>query len=1038
MFNFLIGWSANNRLLILALAAGIVVLGIWKMGTANMDVFPEFAPPQIIVETDAPGLVAEEVEALVSTPLESAINGTQGVRLVKSVSQAGISLITITFQYGTDIYTARQLINERIAVASPRLPRTVNHPQMLPVMSAVGDILKIGMLSERVSAMELRTIADWSVRTRLLSVPGVARVYVTGGDVKQFLVLVNPEKLKSFEVTLDQVRVALEKCNFVAPAGFLNTADKQLPIQVYGRIEDLGDLGNSVVVNRKGVPVLIKHVARVEVGAATKVGDAIINGRPGVELVVSRQPGCNTLEVTRRVEEALAEIRRGLPEGIEFITIFRQASFIERSVDNVTTAIATGGLLVVLILLVFLSNWRTAIISLTAIPLSLLSAVTIVNLAGGTINTMTLGGLAIAVGEVVDDAIVDVENVFRRIREHRQSGSTKPLVWVVIDACKEVRSSVVYATFVVALVFLPVFCLEGTEGKIFGPLGYAYVLATLSSLLVALTVTPALCLLLLGSPRSVGEREPPVVSLAKGVYDMFLSAVLRHPRIVVVSAIATFAASLTLLPNMGQEFLPEFKEDAVILSMYGLPGQSLEATTRIGAAVEKKLLQHTDVFAVGQRAGRAELDDDAGAPSFSEFDIQLRETKRPLSAILFDIRHHLDEIPGITYDVGSFIQHRMEDVLSGGTRAQIAIKIFGPDMTVLRNLAERVTQSLKSVRGAVDVRSEPLVLLPQVSIHVKRQMAARYGITAADLSRNLETAFNGSVVSQVLDGQKLFGLKIWLDESARHNLEGIRNLLVDTNNGNMVPLKQVADVSIAQSPNAVIRENVTRRIVVQANTAGRDMVSVVNDARERISKMVLPNGYYIVYSGEYAAQRDASRRLLASSMLSLLAILLLLRQGLRSWRNTLLVASNLPLATIGGVIAVALTGNVLSIGSLIGFISLFGISTRNSLLLVAHINDLESAGLPMTDAIRVGSLDRVSPVLMTAMAAAMGMLPLAVMGGSGRELEQPLAVVIVGGLVTSTALTLLVIPALFKLFAVPSGSSPLSERTSVEVNRSLS
>lgn len=1025
MFNALIDWSARNRLLVLMFAVVLVVWGGWQAGDSNMDVFPEFAPPQVIVETDAPGLVAEEVETLVSQPLEISINGTPGVTMVKSVSQNGVSIITVTFQYGTDIYIARQLVNEKLGLASSRLPKIARAPTLLPVMSAVGDILKLGMISEKLSPMELRTIADWTVRNRILAVPGVARVYVIGGDTKQYQVLAKPEKLKSFGVTLEQVRQAAEGSNIVAPAGVMLTADKQFAIRALGRVRDLNDIGNSVVLTRAGIPVLLKHVAKVEIGSASKVGDAVINGHPGVELVISRQPGCNTLDVTRRVELALDEVKKALPKDVQFIGIFRQATFIDRALNNVLVAIATGGALVVIILLLFLSNWRTAIISLTAIPLSLVAAILIIKAGGGSINTMTLGGLAIAVGEVVDDAIVDVENVFRRLREHRESGQPFSPFKVILDACREVRSSVVYATFVVALVFLPVFCLSGTEGKIFAPLGYAYVIATLSSLLVALTVTPALSVLLLSDPRAVATREPWILRGVKSTYSLFLNKVLRHPRVVVVCSICTFVAALTLLPSMGQEFLPPFKEEAIIVTMCGLPGQSLEATTRIGTAIERKFLQHTDILAIGQRAGRAELDDDAGGPSFAEFDIQLKQTERSLAVILADLRKHMDEIPGITYDIGSFIQHRMEDVMSGGVRAQIAIKIFGPDMHMLRSIGQRVAQDLKTVKGAVDVRPESLTLVPEISIKINRERASRYGITAQILSSNLETAFNGIVVSQVLEGQKMFDLKVWLDEAARHNIEELKTLLVDTANGNLIPLEQVADIYLTESPNALVRENVMRRIVVQANTAGRDMVSVVNAAKQKLDKIDLPEGYYITYEGEYAAQREASERLLGTSLLALMVILVLLRQGLGSWRNTLLVVTNLPLATIGGIIAVALTGNVISIGSMIGFISLFGISTRNSLLLVTHISTLEEDGLPFEEAIRQGCLARVGPVLMTALTAALGMLPLAVLGGPGRELEQPLAVVIVGGLASSTVLTLIVIPALFKLFAGNAHHEPL-------------
>jgi nickel/cobalt tolerance cation efflux system protein len=1034
MFNFLIDWSSRNRLMVLALAVILVLFGGFKAADSDMDVLPEFSPPQVIVETDSPGTVAQEVETLISFPLETAINGTPGVTQVRSVSQTGISMVTVIFAYGTDIYTARQLINEKIQLVIPRLPKGTETPTMLPVMSAVADVLKIGMTSDRMSMMELRTLADWVVRNRLLAVPGVARVYVIGGDQKQYQVIVDPKNLRSFNVTLDAVRQAVQNANVVAPAGVMVSEDKQYAIRAVGRAQSVEDIANSVIVTRKGVPVLVRHVATVEIAPAFKVGDAVVDGEPGVELVVSRQPWCNTLDVTHRLEVALGEIQRGLPADVHMKILFRQANFIEKSISNVLWAIGLGGVLVVIVLLLFLVSWRTAIISLTAIPLSLLSAVLLIKLCGGSINTMTLGGLAIAVGEVVDDAIVDVENVYRRLRENKLRGNPKSTLRVIVDACKEVRSAVVYATFIVALVFLPVFFLSGTDGKIFSPLGYSYVIATLSSLLVALTVTPALCVWLLAKQSSISMEESRVLRTLKSTYAHLLEGVLRFPRVVLAVAILMFLGALSLLPLMGQEFLPEFQEENLIIAVSGLPGQSLSATTRMGTALEKELMHHINIAAVGQRAGRAQLDDDAGGPNFSEFDLQLKPSNHPLSAVIADVRSHLDEIPGISYDVGSFIQHRMEDVLSGGTRAQIAIKIFGSDMPTLRRLANTVSHELKGVRGAVDVRVEPLVLVPELSVKIDRLHASRYGVTAESLSRNLQTAFNGVVVSQVLDGDKLFDLKVWLDEKARANLDEIRNLLIDTADGSLIPLYQIADVRIEQVQNAVVRENVARRIVVQANTAGRDVVSVVNDAKKRLDSIGLPRGYYIVYAGEYSAQQEAAQRLLVASLGALVGILLLLRQGLHSWRSTLLVASNLPLATVGGIVAVALTGDVLSIGSLIGFISLFGISTRNSLLLVTHINALEDRGLSSREAIFHGALDRLGPVLMTAATAALGMLPLAIWGGSGRELEQPLAVVIVGGLVSSTVLTLVVIPALFMMFGSNRPSSlPLPESSTTKV-----
>lgn len=1032
MFNQLIEWSLHNRFIVILLALLLGGFGGYACLNTSLDVLPEFAPPQIILQTEAPGMVAEEVETLVSMPLESVLNGTPGVSLVKSVSMPGISNITVIFNYGQDIYRARQMVNERIQMVTSRLPQSVGPPTMLPVMSVVGDILKIGLASDKTSPIELRTLADWDIRNRILAVPGVSRVLVMGGDQKQFQVLVRPEKLKALNITLRQVQDAVQQANVAAPAGYLSTPDQQLSIRGMSRTSSLEELADSVVTTRGGVPVLLKHVARVEAGPAFKYGDAVVNGSPGIELIVSKQPWVDTLDVTKRVEAAMATLKENLPPDVHVFYIFRQADFIERSISNMLSAILTGGVLVVVVLLLFLLNMRTAFISLTAIPLSLLSAILVIKGTGGSINTMTLGGLAIAVGEVVDDAIVDVENVYRRLRENKKRPDPKPVLLTIYEACREVRSSVVYATFIVAMVFLPVFTLPGVEGKIFSPLGTSYIIATLCSLVVALTVTPALCWYFLGGFYTVSAREPVTVHALKQIYGGTLRNFLHRPGMVLTAAVAVFLASISLVPFMGQAFLPEFKENNLIIAATGLPGQSLTATTRMGIAVERALLDHKEVAAVGQRAGRAELDDDAGGPNFSEFDVKLKDTAGPLLPLLSDIRSHLNELPGIAFDIGSFISHRMDDVLSGGTRADIVIKIFGPDLGQLRSLAAQVSSILKTVPGAVDVRPESQLLVPEVRVKIDRAAAARFGLTSQDLADAMETAFNGRVVSQVVQNQKLFGLKIWLEEEYRHNLDQIKRLQVDTPVGARIPLSELASIEVIDGPNAVIRENVARRIVVQGNMSGRDIVSIVNDAKQKIRKeVVVPPGYYIEYAGQYEAQQTASQMLLWMSLLSLIAILVLLERGLHSWKLTFLVISNLPLAAIGGIIAVALTGNVVSIGSLIGFISLFGISTRNSILLVSHTNDLIQSGVPFEEAVYRGALDRLAPVLMTAMTAGLGMLPLAVLGGPGRELEQPLAVVIIGGLVSSTLLTLIVIPALFKLFLKPyrTGPAELADHT---------
>ncbi|MBP6743843.1 efflux RND transporter permease subunit [bacterium] len=1020
MLNRLIEWSINQRFLVIVMAVIWTAVGLYLANNSNVDVFPEFAPPQVVVQNEAPGMVAEEVETLVTLPLEVALNGMPGLTHLRSASLVGVSTVTAVFSYGTDIYRARQLVTERLQIGAPNLPQGIGSPTILPAMPAIGDILKIGLVSEKISPMQLRTLADWDIRNRILAVPGVARVLIIGGEKREFQVLVNPVRLQAYQVTLDEVERAVQDSNAVSAGGFVVTPDQQLSVQGQGRPKDVYEIGKSVVAVRQGVPVLLEHIAAIEIKPAFKIGDTVINGRTGVYIYVTKQPGVNTIQLTEKVEQAISELRQSLPKDIEFVYIFRQADFIQKSVSSVLIAIGQGGILVVIVLLVFLLNWRSSIISLTAIPLSILTAVLAIKFLGGSINTMTLGGLAIAVGEVVDDAIIDVENVYRRLRENRLSDDPKPVYLVIYEACTEVRSSVVYATFIVGLVFLPVFLLQGVEGQIFAPLGQSYIIAILASLFVALTVTPAMCMYFLSSNKVIPRNEPWTVARIQEVYSVVLSRVMDKPKTVLIGAVILFLLSLGLLPFMGQAFLPHFRENSLIITTIGRAGQSLEATTRIGASLEKNLLAHGDVAAAAQWAGRAELDDMSGGSNFSEFDVRLKDSNEPLDRILDEIREHLEEIPGVVSDVGSFISHRIDEVLSGGTRAGIAIKIFGPDLPVLRQLGDRVSTELKKVPGAVDVRSEPQVVVPRISIRINREKAARYGITARHLINDVETAFHGRVTSQILEGQRLFPLRVWLDEPYRHNFDLLKKLLIDAPTGARVPIGEIADIQLIEGPNVIVREDVGRRMVVQANTSGRDVVSVVEEARKRLAKsVVLPAGYYLVYSGQYAAQKEASQTLLWSSALTFVGILLLLNQALGSWKLTAVVASNLPLAAIGGLLAVALTGNVMSIGTLIGFISLFGISNRNTILLASHINDLIHKGVEFEEAIFRGCMHRVAPVLMTALTAALGMLPLAVGTGAGSELEQPLAIVIVGGMYTSTALTLIVVPALFKIFMRP-------------------
>ncbi|HEY9759522.1 MAG TPA: efflux RND transporter permease subunit [Oculatellaceae cyanobacterium] len=1020
MIRQIIRWCISNKFLVVFLAALLLVAGLLFCTSASVDVFPEFAPPQVTVATEAPGLTAEQVEAAVSIPLEALLNGMPGAQLVRSTSSVGLSSITVIFRFGTPLPIARQYVNERLLLAAQRLPTGVGPSVILPPAPPIGDILKIGLVPQTTPLMQLKTLADWDIRNRLLSVPGVARVLVYGGDEREYQVLVDPAKLLTYKLTLAQVAQAVEQTNTAPPGGFLVSKDRQIPIYGMGRVLNIGDVASSVIATKDGVPILLKHVAKVEIRPAFRMSAATVNGRPAVYIYITKQPGVDTLTLTRKVEAVLTEIKLTLPKDVQMVPVFRQADFIDRSIQNVLSALYSGGALVVVVLLFLALNWRLSIISIAAMPLALIASVATIQCLGGSINAITLGGLAIAIGEAVDDAVVDGQNVFRCLQENFRTQSPKPVLHVIAEACYEIRSSVLYSTLIVCLVFMPVFVLPGVEGKIFSPLALAYVLTVISSWCVAITLTPALCASFFGGRAVLPSFKSRTMGLVQDTYERVLNPVLARPGLILLASAILVLAGLSLLPQMGQAFLPQFRQSNLIVTMIGQAGQSLGATGAMGQALTRSLLGDPDVENIAQWSGRAPLDDSGGGPNYSEFDVLLKPNEARVIAAISGVRDRLGEMPGTTFDVSSFIMHRMNEVLSGGTKAAIAVKIFGPDLAELRRLADRTSSVLHSVRGAVDIRTEQQVLMSLLSIKINRENAARYGLTSYDVAELIEIAFNGRVMSRVLEGQRLFNLRLWFDEPHRHNIDAIRSTLIDTPSGARIPISQVADIVPTEGPSNIIRENFARRIVVQANTAGRDLVGVVNDAKQRIEKQIqLPAGYYIQYAGQYAAQQEAAKTLLWTSLFSVIGIFVLLRQALGSWKVTLLIAINLPLAAVGGIVVVAMTGNLITIGSLIGFISLFGISTRNTVLLVSKINALLADGATIDEAIVTGALTRVSPVLITALTAGMGMLPLALMGGAGQEIEQPLASVIVGGLFSSTALTLLVIPALYKMFMAP-------------------
>jgi CzcA family heavy metal efflux pump len=1018
MLNRIIQWSIKNRLVVVIAAIGLLIYGGVVAFRAPVDVFPDLTAPTVTILTESHGMAPEEVEALVSLPIEAVMNGTSDVYRVRSNSAAGISIVFVEFNLGTDIYRARQLVTEKLGQV--RLPAGIRPPVLGPIASTMGEIILISMTSKTTSAMDLRTLADWVVRPRLLGVPGIAQVMIIGGETKQYQVLVDPAKLRDYNLTLKQVMDAVSDSNANSSGGFVQGSTEEYMIRARGRVNSLDDLGNAVITVKNGAPILVKNIAAIRFGPALKRGDGSFNMQSDVVATVQKQPNANTLEVTKQVEEALAAMKSTLPDDVTIETkAFQQAAFIERAIGNVKDALLEGGIFVAIILFLFLWNFRTTLISLTAIPLSLITAVIAMTYFGITINTMTLGGLAIAIGELVDDAIVDVENVFRRLRLNAQAGKPETVATVIFKASSEIRNSIVFATLIIVLVFLPLFNLGGFEGRMFSPLAFAYIASIAASLLVALTVTPALCYFLLGRSKLIErEGDSTLVTWLKRRYAKDLNWTLRHPWQIITVSVALLVIAVMLVPLMGREFLPPFNEGAMNINITLPPGTSLEESNRVGREVEEVLHRTPEVVSTTRRTGRAELDEHAAGVNQSEIEVVTKPIGRPHTAVMEEVRQNMEQIPGVVSEVGQPISHRMDHLLSG-VRAQIAIKLFGPDMVTLRNKAEEIRKQMETVPGVVDLLVEPQTGVPQVQINLNRRSAAALGVRAQDLAETVDTAFNGEAVSQVLENQRTFDLVVRFDDASRRSAETIAQTLIDTPTGAKVPLSQVADVRIDQGPNTINRENVQRRIIIQSNVAGRDLGSVIDDIRRKITRNVpLPEGYFVQYGGQFEAQEQAARKITVMSMVAIACIFLLLYLALDSIRMALLVMANLPLALIGGVVMVFLSGGTLSIASLIGFITLFGIATRNGIMLVTHYQHLlHEENVPFREAIVRGSLERLSPILMTALVTAVGLIPLA-LGGTqpGKEIQQPMAVVILGGIVTSTFLNMVVIPPLYLKF----------------------
>ncbi|MEI2578069.1 efflux RND transporter permease subunit [Scytonema sp. PRP1] len=1027
MLDSIVKWSIAQRWLVVLASILISLWGFNVLTQMPLDVFPSFSPPQVEIMTEAPGLAPEEVESLVTRPIESAINGTPGLEALRSSSAVGLSAVRATFSWDTDIYRARQLVTERLQQARSQLPQGVEDSEILPVSSALGWTVKYAFTSETTPIMDVWRIVNWQVKNRLLAVPGVSNIVIFGGDERQYQVLVNPAKLRAFNVSLDDVTKAAQAANANAPGGFLITPDQETLVRGVGRIQSIEQLKKSVIKAKNGTPVLLEQVADVQIGAALKRGDGSFAGKKAVILTINKQPTADTPKVTKAVETAIEEIKAGLPKDVKITTTFRQEDFIEASIKNVEEALRDGTIIVSVILILFLMNWRTVVISLSALPVSLLLGMMILNWTGQGINTMTLGGLVVAIGSVVDDAIVDMENVYRRLRENQLAGNPIPPLQVVFNGSVEVRVSVLFATIIIAVVFAPIFALSGVEGRIFTPMGLAYLLSIAASTLVALTLTPAMCALLLVKTR-LPSTETWVERQAHRLYRPALKFSMRRPKIILATAIAGIVASMVILLGLGQVFLPEFQDRALVIATILMPGESLGATNQVGLAIEEALKKDPRIEAVQFRSGRAQGDTEVAGVNSGELDVQLSEEgAKDRDKTIEMIRSEFEKIPGVVPNIGGFISHRMDEVLSG-VRSAIAVKIFGLELEQLRTLGQKVQSAMSKISGLADLQLEPQVPMKQVQIQFDRDAAARYGLTIGELSETIETALNGKVVSQVLDQQQTFDMIVWLQESYRNNIEIIRDLLVDTPNGQKIPLAQVAKIDYGTGPNTINRENVSRYIVVSSNVAGRDLGSVIKDIRDKVKQEVqLPPGYFIEYGGQFEAQEGATKTLIWAGGLAFVAIAVLLYFAVKSIPATIMILVNLPLALIGGVISVALTGGIISVASMVGFITLFGVAARNGLLLVENYNHRLAQGQPLHEVLMEGSMERLVAILMTALSSALGMVPLVIGSGAGKEILQPLAIVVLGGLFTSTALTLLVLPAcymLFRKFLVPKKTKP--------------
>ncbi len=1022
MLDRIIKIALSNRLIVVSLAALLFSYGGYVAMHLPIDVFPDLNRPTVNIMTEAPGLAPEEVEALVTFPLETTLNGLPGVERVRSSSGVGLSVIYVEFSWGTDVFRNRQLVQEKLTLAREKLPKGLS-PVMGPIASIMGEIQLVGLTSRdpKINPMDLRTVADWTIRPRLLSIPGVSQVISIGGGVRQYQILLSAEKIQKLQLPIADIEHNLSEISLNSTGGFINIEKNESLIRVLGAIRDRDEILNSVVGMHLGKPILVKDVAVAQEAVQAMRGDASVNAKPGVIMSIQKQPGASTIDLTLEIENALGELKKTLPEYVELNPdLFLQSNFIKSSIDNVKEALRDGVVLVLIVLFLFLLNFRTTLITITAIPLSFVLTAIVFKIFGLSVNTMTLGGFAIAIGELVDDAIVDVENVFRRLRENNDSAKPKNSLLVIYEASSEVRNSIVIATVIVCLVFVPLFSMGGIEGKLFVPLGISYVISLLASMVVSLTVTPVLCSYLLTKGKLLQHKDGALVLFLKKIDRKILNKSLQRPYLVISVTMFLFIAALGLSFTLGRDFLPKFNEGTATISMMAQPGISLNESNKIGKKAEELILSSKEVKSVSRRTGRAELDEHAEGVHSSEIDVDFNEGGRPRELVLSEMRKNLSSLEGVFINIGQPISHRLDHLLSG-VRAQIAIKLFGTDLAILRARAADIKKAIEGTEGLVDLQIEQQVLIPQVKIQLMRDEAAKYGIVVGDLAQLLEKALQGDVVGQILEGQKNIDVLMRFDEKSRSDLELIKKTPVKIMpDGSRITVEKIADVFESTGPNIVNRENAQRRIVVMANSSGRDLDSLVKEIQSKISdKVHLSEGYFVTYGGQFESQQQAAKLMTFLAILAILSVFIVLYMHFKSVFIAIQVMLNIPMAFIGGVVAIYLTSKTISVASLVAFVTLCGIASRNGIMMISHyLHLMKHEGEIFSEQMVIrGSLERLVPVLMTALTAILGLLPLAFSGDSpGKEILHPVAVVIVGGLISSTLLDMFVTPAVFYHF----------------------